>query len=146
MFVSTVNIQCSFVLFELFSHISAARYPNFLAFSSPNEGMSFTVLLPGVFVLRGVPFWPTYVTVTSAKLLSPWQREVWGRDAPTWKAGCCCLPTVARASISPHNLHFRFISDIQEGSEPRNLHFSISVSFFCMLAQAQTRQQEGKGG
>lgn len=55
MFISTVNIQCSFVLFELFSHIRAARYPNFLAFSPPNEGASITVLLPGVFVLERCP-------------------------------------------------------------------------------------------
>lgn len=29
MFISTVNIQCSFVSFKLFSHVSAAHYPNF---------------------------------------------------------------------------------------------------------------------
>lgn len=70
---------CLFPLFELLSLISVTRYQNFLTFSLCGESVGFTLLFLTVLlsVFSSVLFWPTYITVTSAKLLSPWQREVW---------------------------------------------------------------------
>lgn len=125
MFISTVNIQCGFVSLELYSQLVIWT---FRQSSSPNEGHELhcsaaCCVFFLFFVFREVSRsdlhtlrWPAL-----KNFLSPWQRRVWGRDAPTFeKAGCCCLPTAARAPASPHNPR-------SDSYQPRDFHLFLYV-------------------
>lgn len=115
-------------LLEL-SHISAACCLNFLASSAPNEGRILTTLLPRVFVLRGVPFWPTYVTVTSAKTFVVMAtRGV--RERCAYLKCWMLLSSYGGSSVRQPT---QTAHDIGTSNTPRNLHFgSVSAFSICL--------------
>lgn len=127
LFISTVSIQCIHVWCRWSRLISGLliTWTFWLCLTMAGVSMRCCLL---------ILFWEVsqsdlhMLTWPALKLLSPWQQEVWGRGAPTWKAVCCCLPTGARASMSPHKLH----NISQQNIEPRNLYFeSVPAVSIC---------------
>ena len=110
------------------------------------KGTSSTALLPVIF-LGGGGFWEvsrsdlhTLPWPALKNFMSPWQRWVWGRGAPTFeKAGCCCLPTAARAPASPHNLR-------SDSYQPRDFHLFLYVHSRANKPFLFSCRGKGKGG
>lgn len=135
-------------------HIRAAHYLNFLALL--NDGRSSNALLPTDFVLRGVPFWPTYVNVASAKtfvaMTTGGVREgcadlKGSMLLPSYRGSCLHEPTqTAQQNIEPRNLYFESVPAVSIRSQT-DLFFD---TFFCPSevrgSGCWRREEKSKGG